>query len=104
MNREWSEKASADDDAATATHAAATGKQYTLRNIQASFSGAPSAGVLLQIKDGATVIWEGYVSTAEGIDMEVRLPGTPGNLMSAVLAASGAGGKVGKVNIQGTEF
>jgi hypothetical protein len=102
--REWSETDSKDDAVATATHAAVTGKQYRATHVQASFSAAPSSPVLLQIKDGTTVVWEGYVALAEGIDVSLAIPGTLGNLMSATLAASGTGGRVGKVNIQGTEF
>ncbi len=103
-DREWSEAASADDAIATATHAAVTGNQYRVTHFQASFSIDPSAPVLLQIKDGSTVVWEGYVALSEGIDIALAIPGTPGNLMSATLAASGTGGTIGKVNLQGTEF
>lgn len=104
MRPEWSEKASADDAAATATHAAVVGKQYRITHIQASFSTNPVAPALLQIKDGTTVIWEGYVALSEGIAVQVALNGSPGALMSAALAAHGTGGQLGKVNIQGTEF
>ncbi len=103
-DREWSETDSKDNAIATATHAAVTGKQYRVTHIQASFSADPTNPVLLQIKDGVTVVWEGYVALAEGIDVALAIPGTPDNLMSATLAASGTGGTIGKVNLQGTEF
>lgn len=103
-DREWSETASADDAIATATHAAVTGKQYRITHLQASFSDTPANSALLQIKDGAAVRWEGYVALAEVVDLTLVIPGTPGNLMSATLAASGTPGTIGKVNIQGKEF
>ncbi len=103
-DREWSELASAADAVATATHAAVTGKQYRITNIQASFSSDPVASALIQVKDGTTVIWEGYVALSEGIDVQVALNGSMDALMSASLAAHGTGGQLGKINIQGTEF
>lgn len=104
LQRGWSEKDSKDNAEANAIHAAASGQQYFVKFIQASFSANPTAPVLLQILDGSTVIWEGYVADANGIALNVFLPGTKGNSMTAKLAASGTGGRVGKVNIQGEGF
>ncbi|MCK5640810.1 MAG: hypothetical protein KAJ19_08435, partial [Gammaproteobacteria bacterium] len=56
---------------------------------------------LLQIKDGATIIWEDYVYDKVNIPFPAGLSATKGNAVSAVLAASGTGGQIGKVNLHG---
>lgn len=95
----WTVTASADNAAATAEKAAATGKKHYVAHVSGSFSVAKIK--LLQIKDGATVIWEGYVHNALTADFPVPLPVTKGNAVSAVLAAAGTAGEIGKVNISG---
>lgn len=102
----WIVPASANNATATATKAvpaAAGGKKNVVFGVDASFSAAPTAPVLLQIKDGATVIWEGYVSAPVSRQFKRGLAITPGNACSAVLAASGTGGTIGKVNLDGVE-
>lgn len=99
---DWNQNASATHAAATATQAAVTNTQFSLTKVSASFGTAPAGPILLQILDGATVIWQRQVPTT-GIDLDFcdcPLRATAGNLMQAVLADGGAG-VVGVVNIAG---
>lgn len=98
----WIETDSQDNAAATAAHAAATGKQHIIYGVSASFSA--TATKLLQIKDGSTVVWEGYVYDKTDLTFPQGIAATQGNAVSAVLAASGAGGTIGKVNLHGETF
>jgi len=93
----WVVKDSQDNSAATAAKAAETDKTHILTGVSASFSG--SATKLLQIKDGTAVIAEHYIVNSGHIPLSIRA--TAGNAVSAVLAASGTGGTVGKVNLTG---
>lgn len=95
----WQETDSQDNAAATATHAAETGKRHVITAVSASFSA--SSTKLLQIKDDTTVIWEAYVENHEHLTFPTGLLATAGNAVSAVLAASGGAGTIGKVNIAG---
>lgn len=95
----WVEKASADNDAATATRTAETNKCHYITNVSASFSATKSA--LLQIKDGSTVIAEHYVYDQATLTFPAPIKCTSGNAVSAVLAASGSGGTLGKVVLSG---
>jgi len=89
--------------AVTATQAAATGKQHCIESVTVSASGvALAAAVLCQIKDGTTVIDQFYLGLQPGA-ITVPLNGyraTVGNLVSATLAACGAG-ILGTVSIRG---
>lgn len=96
----WVAKDSQDDAVATATQAAESGKKHTVYSVDASFSGAVTK--LLQIKDGSDIAWEGYVVNSREVVFPKGLSITKGNAVSAVLAASGTGGTIGKVNIHGT--
>lgn len=95
----WIEQDSEDDAIATATHAAETGKQHVIMSCSASFSATKT--VLLQLKDDSTVIWEGYVYNSAHVSFPQGIGITPGNACSAVLAASGTGATIGKVNLTG---
>lgn len=95
----WVESDSQDNAEATAEKAAATGKKHFVSSISASFSA--SATKLLQIKDDTTVIWESYVVNSGQFTFPSPIEITSGKKVSAVLAASGVGGTVGKVNITG---
>jgi hypothetical protein len=95
----WVVTASADNAAATATRAAEAGKTHHITAVFASFSGA--ATQLLQIKDGAAVIAEQYVYSSAVITLPKPIEVTEGNAVSAVLAASGGLGVLGKVNLSG---
>ena len=96
-DREWSENASADNAIATATHAAVTGKQYRITNIQASFSTAPTAPALIQVKDGTTVIWTTYVHNDFSHVFDPPIPGSRGAAVSAELSA-GSGASAVAIN------
>ncbi len=95
----WIANASADNAATTATKAAAAGKTHYITSVSASFSLTKNA--LLQIKDGATVIFEHEVYDQSVIHFPTPIKGTSGNAVSAVLAASGTAGTLGKVNLVG---
>ena len=95
----WVVKASGDNAAATATKAASPGRVYYVTAVAAGFSAAVTK--ILQIKDGATVIAEFPIVNGDIISLSSPLAITPGNAVSAVLAASGTGGNVGYVNLFG---
>lgn len=94
---------SAANAAVTATQAAAAEKQHCIKSVTVSASGvALAAAVLCQIKDGTTVIDSFYLGLQPGA-ITVPLHGkrtTQGNLVSATLAACGAG-IYGVVSIRG---
>ncbi len=100
----WSDTDSQDNSKATAQEAASTDEVHVVEGVDAGYSAA-TAGALLQIKDGSTVIWETYVydhvekSFPDGV-----LQGTKGNAVSAELAASGGAGTLGKVNLYGYSY
>ena len=98
MQTGWAEKASGTNEEITATKAALAGKEHVVFGVSASFASTTS-GILLQIKNGATVIWEDYVYDAGSITFLHGLTMTRGAACSAVLAASG--GAVQKVNMHG---
>ena len=94
-------KDSKDNAEATATAAAGSANQrYFITGVDASFT-TLDTGKLLQLKDGTTVIWEGYVHTTLYLSFPSPIIGSYGTAFSAVLAASGSGGNLGKVNIRG---
>lgn len=93
----WVEAATASTGVATATRTAETGKQHIVFSVDASAT--PAAQVLLlQIKDGTTVVWEGYVLNQRDVNFPRGLSITRGNACSAVFAA---GSSVTKVNLHG---
>lgn len=95
----WVAKDSKDNALATATKAAVSGSSHYITNIVADFSA--TATKTLQIKDGTTVIAEFSVVDSAVINLGAAIKITKGNAVSAELAASGAGGTVGKVNLIG---
>lgn len=95
----WVENDSQDDAIATATHAAKSRENHVVMSVSASSSAAKI--ILLQIKDDTTVVWEGYVHNSFHASFPNGIEITQGNACSAVLAASGTGGTVGKVNFTG---
>lgn len=97
----WIAKDSKDNATATATKAAVSGKQHVVHGVDASFSVTPAAPCLLQVLDGASVVWEGYASSPVSIPFGAGISITVGNATSAVLAASGTAGRIGKVNLHG---
>ncbi|MEW6183847.1 MAG: hypothetical protein AB1500_11875 [Bacillota bacterium] len=99
ISRSWVAADSKDNAEATATKAAVTGAVHFVSHVSASFSGA--ATKLLQIKDDVTIIFERYIVNAETVNFSVPLKITSGKAVSAVLAASGTAGVIGKVNLAG---
>lgn len=96
----WVAKDSQDNALATASKAAGgAGVYHYVTGVYASFSAA--ATKLLQIKDGTTVIWEGYVVNSRDVVFGSPIRIAANAACSAELAASGTVGVVGKVNITG---
>lgn len=94
-------KASQDNAEATATAAAGNANQkYYITGVDASFTTLNTVK-LLQLKDGATVIWEGYVHTSLSLNFPSPIVGSLATAFSAVLAASGTAANLGKVNLRG---
>jgi hypothetical protein len=97
----WSVAGAAQDNLpASATRAAEVGKSHYITGVSAAFSAAV-AGKLLEIKDGATVIYRTYVHNARDLTFPKPLQGTAGNAVSAELAASGTAGQFGVVSLAG---
>lgn len=90
-------------DNATATalaNSAGANQRYYITGIDASYSTSGTSG-LLQLKDGNTIIWEQYIHNSAEINFPSAVEITKGNSVSAVLAASGSAGVIGKVNLRG---
>lgn len=98
MQAGWNETASDTNAVTTATKTAEAGKQHIIYGVSASFASTAS-GILLQIKDGSTVVWEDYVYDSGSFTFPAGITLTKGVAASAVLAASG--GPVQKVNLHG---
>ena len=97
----WTETATADNAASTATRAAETGKAHYITSIHASFSTLQTDGRLLTLKDGTTVIANFYVlgNIDPVIVKPIRI--TDGALAELSLAASGTSTQIGAVTISG---
>lgn len=96
---EWSVTSSVDNGAATASKAAQADRRHVLMSIEVSYSDN-TLTKLLTVKDGTTTLWTRYVTgniTITGVD----IMGSINSLVSADIAASGTGGKVGVVTITG---
>lgn len=94
----WTQTASAVAALATASRPAVTYDEHYITGVSASYSAAQIG--LLQIKDGATVVWEGYVHNQKDVSFPKPLQLTNGNAVSAELTA-GAAGVTGKVTLIG---
>jgi hypothetical protein len=95
-------KDSKDNAIGTATAPAGnTSQRNYITGVEASFS-VLATSALLQIKDDTTVIWEQYIHGSANIEFPSPIvAGALAKAMSAVLAASGTGGVIGKVNLRG---
>jgi hypothetical protein len=94
-------KDSQDNVIATATASAGQNQsRYIITGVDASYSVASTSG-LLQLKDGGTVVHEQYVHGSLEITFPSAIIGSKNTDFSAVLAASGTAGQVGKVNLRG---
>jgi hypothetical protein len=96
----WAEDATADNAIATATRAAVVDQRHYITGASGSFSAA-AAGRLLEILEGANVIWSGYVHDQRDISFSVPIRGAAGGAVSARLAASGSIGVIGAVALTG---
>lgn len=92
--------ANADNAAATATRAAVTDRQHFVTGISGCFSAAV-AGARLELREGATVLQDFAVHNQFSEDFAHPIAIARGAACSAVLAASGTGGTVGRVNLRG---
>ena len=97
----WAVTDSQDNALATATKAADGSKQHIISGFSASFSAAPGAFKLLQIKAGVIVVWERYIQSEASEIFPDGIAIAPSGAASAELAASGTGGTIGKVNLYG---
>lgn len=88
------------DGAAVVTLSANTTKPNVVGQVHYSYSAAPAAGSTLKIEDGATTVFEQYV-TAAGygcVNFDPPLAGTAGAAMTITLADPG-GSIIGKVTV-----
>jgi hypothetical protein len=97
----WAASDSKDNALATASKTAEAGKTHFFKRIIVSFTAAPAAPKLIQLKKGTTVFLEMY---ADAVKQAWNLDGLPGNdneAISVEVAASGAGGNLCKVALIG---
>lgn len=85
----WVETATATAATATATRAAAANRQHVVHAVTASFDQAAAA--LLVIRDGASVVWQGYVHNQAAVEFPAGIAATIGNAVSAELSSGGTG-------------
>lgn len=99
----WVVSASQDNALATAAKAAdSAGRSHHITGVYASYSTTKTG--LLQIKVGASVVFEIYVVNSLAINFEIPIQCAPGQAVSAELAASGTAGQIGKVNLTGFTY
>jgi len=93
--------------AATATQSALSGKSLILQNISATTTDTATLQVL-QVLDGATVIWSQVLGGTGGpvsfVESGLNLVGTLGNTMTVKFTAAPAAGKNQAVAISGVAF
>lgn len=99
MVSRWTENATGDNTAATATRAAESGKTHYVTAILASYSAA--AGGQVNVKDGASSIFTIDCHDQLVVTLVKPLAITAGNAVSAELAASGGSGNIGTVTLIG---
>ena len=95
----WTETTTADNAAATVTHAAETGKAHYVTSIHGSFSAANIK--LMTLKDGTTVIGNFHVDNQRDIPFAKPVRITEGALVELSLAASGTSTEIGAVTMTG---
>ncbi len=95
----WTLTGSADNAAITLTKAGVTGQSHYITGIMAGYSQSKTG--LLQLKDGANVIFEHYIVNADVITLNNPIKLTAGNDLTATLEASGTAGMIGKLNVIG---
>ena len=78
---------------------------FRVRQIQVSYSAEPSGAKLLKVEDGATIIWQEYITSAGPAPFtfpEIPLENTVGQNLKITLPAGGVGIS-GTVNAQTEE-
>ena len=95
----WSETTTADNAAATVTHAADTNRAHYVTSVHGSFSVANVQ--LMTLKDGATIIQNYHVNDQRDIIFAKPVRITHGAAVELSLAASGTGGQIGAVSMTG---
>ena len=99
---EWTETATADNSAATATKTGVSGVAQYITHISASFEVATtSVGKRLDLKDGGSIIMSWWVKDDVGYDFDPPLEITVAADAVLTMAASGNAGDLGAVNMAG---
>lgn len=104
---QWSVVDSQTNATATATKAAASGRQHFVTGVSISFSAQPVAAVVAEVRDGATVL-ERYQIPAANIAPIITnfvppIAITSGNAATVTVTAAGAG-VVATVGIRGKTY
>lgn len=104
---QWSVVDTKTNATATATKAAATGQRHLITGVSISFSGTPAAAVVVDVKDGATVLERYQVPAANVAPIITNfvppIAATTGNEVSVTVGAAGTG-IVASVGIRGKTF
>lgn len=98
---DWTVRAGNDNATSTATKSGIAGQRHYVTGIAASYATSPAAPKLLEIKDGTTVVWSVYLTNTFTHNFDRPLRITRGAAAEAVLAASGTGGVVSTVTLDG---
>lgn len=98
---DWTARDGDDNAATAATKTGVSGQRHVVTGIAASYATTPSAPKLLEIKDGATVIWSVYITgpITHAFGKPLRL--SSGADAVGALAASGTAGVVSTVTLEG---
>lgn len=97
----WTETVTADNGAATVTHAAEAGKAHYITSLHLSFSTAQTAAKLATLKDGTTVIGNFHCFSVRDVVFAKPIRITQGALAELSLPASGTGTQVGAATLCG---
>lgn len=101
----WIAIDSKDNALATASKPAATGVTHFFTRVIASYTTAPAAPKLVQVKKGTDVIFEAYLSGATETWELGNISGDVSEAISAELAAHGGGaGNYGKIALIGHSY
>lgn len=98
---QWIEDTTADNAAATVTHAAETDRIHFVTSIHASFDTAQTAAKALTLSDTAGTLATWYVYDNLDISFDAPIKIAQGDQAQLSLAASGTGGQNGAVVLMG---
>lgn len=100
LTADWTARDADDNSATAATKTGIAGQRHVVTSIAVSYTTAPAAAKLIEIKDGSTTVWSiyaisGHFTFPHGLRM------SSGSDAVGAAAASGTGGVSSTVTITG---